>query len=317
MMRLDEVFDLRYGHSYELNALDQVEDPSGVNFVSRAMGNNGVTARVDVSPPYGSAGEVTVALSGNGVLSAFVQPEAFVTGFHVMILSAKAADMPLVEKLWWCRCIWENRYRYSWGRQANRTLGSLLVPDECPLWVLEKEIPSLAERARATSEQRPELDPAGWRYFRVKDVFEVSSGKYVPTRDKSPGATREVTSSAKNNGTSRFLDLRPNFEGGVISVARNGSVGTAFYQPEPFFATDDVRVWTARKGPLSAEEALFVCTVVEREQFRYSYGRKWSIQQMKDTRLRLPADKDGAPDWDFMTAYVRGLPFSGVVSGTA
>ena len=91
MRRLDSIFDIRYGQSLELNALKQVSAPDGVNFVSRAMRNNGVTARV--VPPnnnLGKAGEITVALSGNGVLSSFVQPEDFVTGFHVMILTARA-----------------------------------------------------------------------------------------------------------------------------------------------------------------------------------------------------------------------------------
>lgn len=42
--------------------------------------------------------------------------------------------MTTVEKLWWFRCIWVNRHKFSYGRQANRTLGSLLVPDEAPEW---------------------------------------------------------------------------------------------------------------------------------------------------------------------------------------
>ncbi|WP_227712920.1 hypothetical protein [Nanchangia anserum] len=141
MRRLDDIFDLRYGQSLELNSLTQVDAPDGVNFVSRARGNNGVTARVLPPGDVGRAGEITVALSG-GVLSSFVQPEDFVTGFHVMILTAKDPAMTLVEKLWWCRCIWENRRRFSYGRQANRTLGSLLMPEACPGWASAKEVPS-------------------------------------------------------------------------------------------------------------------------------------------------------------------------------
>ncbi|MEO6824606.1 MAG: hypothetical protein ABI167_07775 [Nitrosospira sp.] len=130
--RLDQIFDLRYGHSLELNALTRVEPPGGVNFVSRAMGNNGVTARVLVDLEPATSGELSVALGG-GVLSTFVQPEPFVCGRDVMILTAKDPSMTIAEKLWWALCIWENRYRFSYGRQANRTLGSLLVPKEVPV----------------------------------------------------------------------------------------------------------------------------------------------------------------------------------------
>ena len=108
MRRLDSIFDLRYGQSLELNALKQVSAPDGVNFVSRAMQNNGVTARVETDAPPANAGEISVALGGNGVLSSFVQPESFVCGRDVMILTARDPKMSLEEKLWWCRCIWEN-----------------------------------------------------------------------------------------------------------------------------------------------------------------------------------------------------------------
>ncbi|MFE7605680.1 restriction endonuclease subunit S [Brachybacterium paraconglomeratum] len=156
----------------------------------------------------------------------------------------------------------------------------------------------------------PHIDPERWSDFRAGEIFNINSGKYVPTRDKKPGRTPEVTSSATNNGVSRFLDLPANFPGGSISVARNGSVGTAFYQPVPFFATDDVRVWTAMKGALSVWEALFVCAVIELEQPRYSYGRKWSLDQMRATNLRLPATDGGQPDWGLMADTIMGLKFS-------
>lgn len=314
MKRLDELFDLRYGQSLELNSLVQVAAPEGVNFVSRAMGNNGVTARVNVSGDRGRAGEITVALSGNGVLSSFVQPEDFVTGFHVMILSPKNPAMTLVEKLWWCRCIWENRHRFSYGRQANRTLGSLLVPDSSPDWVAEMKIPTNEGLGSSVGKSLALTHPSTWASFMVQNIFTISSGKYVPATEKTPGATPEVTSSANNNGRRRYISLKPNFPAGTLSVARNGSVGTAFYQPEPFFATDDVRVWTAKKGPLTRWEGLFVTRVIELETFRYTYGRKWSLEQMRETVLRLPSTAEGEPDWHYMDSYMKGLPFSAAIA---
>ena len=101
------------------------------------MRNNGVTARVIVPAgvALGLPGELTVAMSGNGVLSTFVQPEEFVCGYHVAILTPQDESMPLYERLWWGQCILANRYRYSFGRQANRSLASLSLPDEIPAYV--------------------------------------------------------------------------------------------------------------------------------------------------------------------------------------
>nr|AXV46720.1 type I restriction endonuclease subunit S [Arthrobacter sp.] len=146
-MRVDELFYIRYGHGLSLNRLEQVEAPNGVNYVSRGLSNNGVSARVQPPPNavLGQPGELTVALNGQvGALGTFLQPDAFVTGYHVAILSSKESMTPR-EKLWWARCIWQNHFKYGFGRQANRTLGSLELPSELPEWVESVNVPVIQE----------------------------------------------------------------------------------------------------------------------------------------------------------------------------
>lgn len=314
MRRLDDIFDLRYGHSLELNGLTKVVAPAGVNFVSRAMGNNGVTSRVDVTEDLGQPGEITVALSGNGVLSSFVQPEPFVTGFHVMILSAKNPGMTTVEKLWWCRCIWENRLRFSYGRQANRTLGSLLVPDAAPEWLATLEIPTHEGLARAVGESVPLTEPATWPLFRLEELFSVKKGKRVTKAQRTPGSTRFIGASEKNNGITDMCDLAPIFDAHCLTVPYNGnSVGVAFYQDQPFFASDDVQVLVPKRE-ISRWSLLFVAAMIRFERARFSYGYKWNMARMNKTEIRLPSTDNGDPAWGYMEAVMRGLPFSAAVA---
>lgn len=314
MKRLDEIFDLRYGHSLELNAIEQVTAPDGVNFVSRAMGNNGVTARVLTGETLGRPGEITVALSGNGVLSSFVQPEAFVTGFHVMILTAKDPRMTTVEKLWWCRCIWENRHKFSYGRQANRTLGSLVVPDEAPGWVSEMSIPTHDGLSRAIAPDVRLSNVQEWPLFVLEDLFTVKKGRRVTKAQRIPGSTRFIGASEKNNGITDMCDLDPIFDAHCLTVPYNGnSVGIAFYQDQPFFASDDVQVLVPKRD-MTRWALLFVAALVRYERSRFSYGYKWNMARMKKTEIRLPADTSGLPDYEYMDSVMRGLPFSAAVA---
>lgn len=137
LVKVSDLFDVSYGHSFELNRLQK--DKDGVNFVSRTASNNGVSARValvpDVEPM--AAGKLTVALGGS-VLETFVQPEPFYTGFHIFCLTP-TTEMTLEQKLYYCMCIRANKYRYNYGRQANRTLRDIMVPalNEIPKWVYE------------------------------------------------------------------------------------------------------------------------------------------------------------------------------------
>lgn len=314
MKRLDEIFDLRYGNSLELNSLTKVQAPAGVNFVSRAMGSNGVTGRVDVSDNLGSVGEITVALSGNGVLSSFVQTEPFVTGFHVMILAAKDSDMSTGEKLWWCRCIWENRHRFSYGRQANRTLGSLMMPDEAPGWVATMKVPTYEGLARPVAPKVELASPSSWSLFVLDSLFTLKKGKRVTKADRVPGPTRFVGASEKRNGITDFCGLEPIFQPHCLTVPYNGnSVGVAFYQDQPFFASDDVQVLIP-KAEVSRWSLLFVAALIRFERSRYSYGYKWNLARMKKTEIRLPTTAEGGPDWGYMEAVMRGLPFSAAVA---
>ena len=313
--RLDQVFNLRYGHSLELNALTQVEPPDGVNFVSRAMRNNGVTARVLVDVEPAKPGEMSVALGGNGVLSTFVQPEPFVCGRDVMILKPKEPSMTVSEKLWWARCIWENRYRFSYGRQANRTLGSLLVPSEVPEWVHSTELPTHDGLAQSSGDPVAFTDPTGpeWRDFQLQDLFEIKKGRRVTKADRSPGTTRFVGASEKNNGITDLADLAPIFPLGTLTVVYNGnSVGNAFYQDRDYFACDDVNVLVPN-CPMSRWVQLFIAATIRHGRSRFTYGYKWTLARMKTTTLRLPVDGDGNPNWLYMESFMKGLPFSAVI----
>lgn len=124
-----DLFDVRYGHSLELNRLSKTDAPRGVNFVSRTDKMNGVSARViigaDVEPAV--PGELSVALGGSP-LATFLQNDFFVCGRDVAVLTAKE-HMTDAEKLFWAMCIRANRYRFSYGRQANRTLRQISLPE--------------------------------------------------------------------------------------------------------------------------------------------------------------------------------------------
>ncbi|HMN00782.1 MAG TPA: restriction endonuclease subunit S [Anaerolineales bacterium] len=146
MIKLSDIFSVVYGHSLGLNKLEL--DNSGINFVSRSSANNGVAARVKLIPdlPPMPSGTITVALSGS-VLESFVQPEPFYTSFHIYCLTP-LEPMTFQEKIYYCMCIKANKYRYNYGRQANRTLRDILVParNEIPKWVTSNDFKTLYKK---------------------------------------------------------------------------------------------------------------------------------------------------------------------------
>ena len=314
---VSDIFDIRYGHSLELNALNQVPSNEGVAFVSRKMGNNGVSAYVapidNISPA--SAGEISCAMSGNGVLTTYIQETDFYCGYHVAILSPKIS-LTRQQILFYCDCIKMNRYRYNYGRQANRTLSEILIPsiNQIPDWVdnVDIDFDKINAVKDAVSQYKPNMiESTKWRQFRYDDLFEIKRGGCTLNKnDMKDGDIPFVSATSLNNGHSKYVNENPIHNGNVITVSNNGSIGEAFYQPKPFLASSDVSILRPKNFNMNNYIAMFLCTIIKLEQFRYCYGRKWGVDLMNKSIMRLPADSFGEPDWKVMEEYIKSLPYS-------
>lgn len=127
-----DLFEVKYGINMELNTCVLAEDGdcSAINFVARTEDNNGVSAKV--YPVEGKipqpAGIITCA-GGGSVLSTFLQEKPFYSGRDLYLLIPKYS-MGKAAKLFIITIIKANKYRYSYGRQANVTLPylELLLP---------------------------------------------------------------------------------------------------------------------------------------------------------------------------------------------
>ncbi len=144
MLKVSDLFDVKYGVNLELNAIEKTEN--GINFVSRTAKNNGVSARVARLPNIEPIPAGTISVAGGGsVMESFLQTEPYYSGRDLYYLTPKV-ELSDQEKLYYCTCLRANKYRYNYGRQANRTLKDILIPskDEIPNWVYETMV-ELAE----------------------------------------------------------------------------------------------------------------------------------------------------------------------------
>jgi hypothetical protein len=313
---LNEMFDVEYGNKFDLNKMILLPKSSGgINFVNRSSQNCGVSAAVAPVKgiaPY-EAGIITVSLGGSKLLSSFVQPDRFYTGQNVAVLSPKS-EMTFAEKLYVCLCIRHNRFRYTaFGREANRTLRTLPIPakSEFPDWLSDLDVSQLESRYEAPHSSRPTppLDVTEWKRFQLSELFDIKKGARVTKANMKPGTTPFISAIDSNNGVRQHISLPPSHPGNLITVNYNGSVAEAFYQPEPFWASDDVNVLYP-KFKLDSILAMFICTILRREKYRFNYGRKWTLERMNESEARLPATADGNPDWAWIRRYMLSLNYS-------
>lgn len=310
--KISELFDIKYGNSFELINLTECDKSfiDCVNFVSRTENNNGISAYVkkllDAVP--NPAGTITVAVSGS-VLSTFLQIQPYYTGFHVMVLYPKK-KMSIVELLFYAYVIRKNKYRYNYGRQANKTLKDIVIPEFIPEdWknIKIKQLSRLNEKP--ISLKHFNLGISSWNTFNIKDLFRITGSKTTPVlelEEYGRGNYPYVTTQATNNGVEGFYNFYTE-DGGVITVD-SAVLGYCSYQPYNFSASDHVEKLIP-KFKMNKYIAMFLVAIINQEQYRYNYGRKCSQDRMEKGNIKLPS-KNGSPDWEIMGNYIKSLQYS-------
>lgn len=313
MTELRQLFDIEYGNQADLNKLERASASDGVRFISRSSENLGFQCFVKRDKKFKiyEKGLITVTLGGTYVLSSFVQPGDFITGQNVKVLKPKY-QMSDIQKYFYCFAIASNRFRYtSHGREANKTLDSLLVPEihEIPDWVYsDLKIPEPDNQP--IHAKNIALSDRQWKSFNIGDLFHVKGSKTTPQSQLDKigiGKYPYITTQATNNGTEGFYDYFT--EKGNVLTIDSAVIGYCSYQLLPFSASDHVEVLTP-KFSMNPYTAFFLMTIFNKEQYRYSYGRKASQKRLKSGIIRLPATTDGDPDWLFMEYYIKSLPYS-------
>jgi hypothetical protein len=170
--------------------------------------------------------------------------------------------------------------------------------------------------SESKSDNRLKLDFSKWKEVKLgndKGLFKVKGSKTtdikVLNEENSSGERKYpfITTQATNNGARDFYNTSSD-EGNIL-VIDSAVLGYCSYQPLNFTASDHVEKLTPINFKLNVYRALFLATIINMEQYRYSYGRKFNQDRIRDTIIKLPF-KDGEIDWDFIENYIKGIKYS-------
>ena len=329
-ININKIFDIVSGNGFDYNKMIESEE-SSIAYVSRSASYNGVKAWVD--PVDGVApfepGCITIALGGS-IGSTFLQPKSFYTGEHMVVLKPKQAYnivMTTAIKLFLAMLIkFECNMRFvAFGRELDTHIRDnftiqLPINGDGIDWKLIGKLSGGVYKDNLTSTKNSLHDFSSldqWKYFKLRDLFKIDKERGTFPRGKvhSKDELLEgdeyfyVGAKKKENGVMYRCGYCAEqiSKGNCILFICNGqgSVGYANYMDVDFMASGDIALGYSDR--LNKYNALFLVTILDKERFKYSFGRKWG-KYLPDTEILLPS-KDDDVDWEYMEEYIKSLPF--------
>lgn len=311
--------------------------------------NNGVMGKIDLNYckqmnyTYTEKPCLTVARSGSAGFVSF-QINGCVVGDSAKILLLPD-DVASAETYTFLQTVLTaNRFKYTYGRKVTESKylndwldlpilrnndGKPFIDENCrfsdegfvPDWqFMKKYIKSLHHKPMTTKRKKSQvldLNRQSWKEYRFGDLIsDIYKAKAINKDDltvatDSENSIRYITRTGDNNGCELLADIRE-IDNNLIEKANAISIGdttaTCFYQNEDFITGDHMVVVRADSW-LNKYTALYVLTILNNEQYKYSYGRAFLMDRIKDTLVKLPADVNGNPDWQFMENYIKALPY--------
>lgn len=155
------------------------------------------------------------------------------------------------------------------------------------------------------------METKNWKWFEVANLFDkpykgtAYNAQNLEICDfDNKKAIRYVTRTDTNNGLKNFV-INEEFEdverGNAITIGDTTS--TIYYQAENFICGDHIVI--LRSKFLNKLRGLFLVSLLNMERYRYNYGRAYKKDLIYHTKIKLPIDSNGNPDWQWIENYVQ------------
>ncbi len=161
------------------------------------------------------------------------------------------------------------------------------------------------------------LNISTWKTFSLKNIFyKFENCKCSNATDLLEDGDEIYYIGAKknNNGIMNKVmknnDLLTKGNCIVFICDGQGSVGYSNYMAHDFIGSTTLTVGYNKN--LNQYIGMFLVSILDKERYKYSFGRKYRTN-IETTKIKLPVDKDGNPDWKFMEDYIKSLPYGDLI----
>ncbi len=304
----------------------QYMELGNIPYISASAVNNGMSAYT--KSPNRKGNMLSLAYDGS-VGATFYQPSSWFASEKIVSIELKDRPFSRELALFFSRVIEHQKtkynYGYKWSVGIRMMRGKVVIPitedgtpdyDFMEQYIKERE-EKLVEKYKTFISNNyqiggvlPELNSKEWKVFFITDIFPtIQRGKRLKSADHIDGQTPYVSSSAMNNGVDAFVSNEKSVRrfSNCLSLANSGSVGSSFYEPFEFVASDHIT--QLKNTNFNAYHYLFIATITSRLSQKYNFNREINDYRISREKILLPITADGTPDYEFMEQYARAVMY--------
>ena len=347
------------------NELEDGEECDKINYIGAKKNDNGVMRSVKIYQDLISKGNgILFICDGEGsvgytnyMADDFIGSTTTSVGYDNELNPIRAMFLVTI--------LDKERFKYSFGRKYKKNLqkAKISLPIQynddktpkidkekkysedgyVPDWeFMENYIKSLKSKPLTTknkvSNKTLTLNINEWKEFNIArtdtqpGLFEIEDCKCSCANELEDGEECDkinyIGAKKNDNGVMRsvkiYQDLISKGNGILFICDGEGSVGYTNYMADDFIGSTTTSV--GYDNELNPIRAMFLVTILDKERFKYSFGRKYKknlqkakislpIQYNDDKTPKIDKEKkyseDGyVPDWEFMENYIKQLPYS-------
>jgi len=311
MTTIKKLFNIDYGQN-EYHSKEYLDSGDGFLISSQGV-DNGCYGFFNIPSKY-TPPLITIPSTGS-IGEAFVQTNFCSVDDNCLVLEPKY-KLSLDYLFYVATRIRIQRWRYMYGRQITPyRIGKMKIenPHEYKNTISYE---ALAKKLIPQKTKRIAFDVKiqNSRIFRIDEIFNIRSGDFHSVEDLNPGQIPLVSCSDMNNGITGFYDIsEEKTYVNMITVAYDGQPLSAKFHNYRFAAYDNVGVCVP-KIDLKATTLFLITLMLNRERWRYSYGRKCYKAKLQNLQIKLPATFDDKIDQDLIEEIVNTQDVFGYIA---
>lgn len=152
------------------------------------------------------------------------------------------------------------------------------------------------------------LKDVEWKVFPIYKLFKIQKVYGKPINNYKMGTIPYVSTTSLNNGIIGFVIPNKEAVSNKKAISVDPIKGNAFYHPYNFVGRgfSGASINLLYNEHLNKYNAIFICKLIEYSaKDKASYGYLYNSDRLEKSKILLPINSDGKPDYEFMEEYIK------------